>query len=306
MSQLNTFPSLVTFADAVKRLAGEESTITKNEFKKLLESDWFDIEFFDKGVFDLLIPDISLNQHFDRGVLDLVDIKRILVATDTSFFDLGNLIESVRRVSVNGDHFKPELKGVLTDEEDEKGEKSPVEEETRDYEDSQEEVLEESPEEVIEVEATEYRDKKPVYRIDTTESEALVVHCGDPRFQKAFRLFINEELGIANYTPIIIGGGVHSFGLQSFLPKNFKILWEQIKFFVKEGKLSQVIIINHEDCKWYEKMKGYRSSINLPVLGRKDLFIASEKILEDFAGVEVRSFFASLDSDEIIFEEVNK
>jgi len=141
------------------------------------------------------------------------------------------------------------------------------------------------------------------YRMDTTPSEALVIHCGDPRFQTAFRRFINEELGIRNYTPVIVGGGVHAFGVQSFLPKNFKILWEQVKFFVREGRLTQIVIINHDDCKWYEKMQGYHPGIRLPLKGKLDLESAARTILSDFAHVRVRTFWAGLDGSRITFTE---
>jgi hypothetical protein len=55
----------------------------------------------------------------------------------------------------------------------------------------------------------------PGYWIETRPSDALVIHCGDPRFQAAFRRFITEELGISNYMPLIVGGGIHAFGVQS-------------------------------------------------------------------------------------------
>jgi hypothetical protein len=147
-------------------------------------------------------------------------------------------------------------------------------------------------------------DGKPVYKVDARPSQALVVHCGDPRFQSAFRLFITRELGFQNYTPLIIGGGVHAFGAQSFLPKNFKTLWGQIKFFVKVGQVKQVVIINHEDCLWYKKMQGYEAKLKLPVLGRQDLQTAARTILRDFTGVQVRSFWAALEGDNISFTEV--
>ncbi|MFA6042677.1 MAG: hypothetical protein WCV85_06275 [Patescibacteria group bacterium] len=155
-----------------------------------------------------------------------------------------------------------------------------------------------------EVQATEYRHNKPVYRLDNTPSETLVIHCSSPRFQKAFRLFVTEELGIEHYTPIMIGGGAHAFGMSMFLPKNLKFLWEQIKFFVKEQKVKQIIIINHRDCQWYEKMKGYHPTVDLPLKGRVDLRTATKSILTDFAGVHIRSFYADVHGDEIVFEEV--
>lgn len=147
-------------------------------------------------------------------------------------------------------------------------------------------------------------DGRPLYKLDTGPSQALVIHCGDPRFQTAFRRFITEELGIKRYTPVIIGGGVHSFGSQSLLPKNFKILWQQVKFFIKEGGARQVIVINHEDCTWYEKMRGYHANIDLPLKGKLDLREAASTIVRDFAGVQVRSFWAGIQGDSVYFTEM--
>ena len=147
-------------------------------------------------------------------------------------------------------------------------------------------------------------DGKSVYKIEKSKPTALVIHCGDNRFQTAFRRFVTEELGISSYAPIVIGGGLHAFGMQSFLPKNFKVLWEQIKFFIKEQKLDQIILINHEDCKWYEKMKDYHPTIPLPIKGKLDLQTALKAILNDFAHVKVRTFWAALDGDNITFEEM--
>lgn len=148
------------------------------------------------------------------------------------------------------------------------------------------------------------KDGRPVYRINRTPPQALVIHCGDPRFQDAFRQFITSDLGISNYAPVVIGGGVHALGMQSFLPKNFKILWEQIKFFIKQQRLQQVIIINHEDCIWYEKMKGYHPGIDRLLKGKLDMLTAAKVILKDFASVDVRAFWAGLDGDKITFTEV--
>jgi hypothetical protein len=158
---------------------------------------------------------------------------------------------------------------------------------------------------IIDVEAVGLRrDGRKVYGLITRDPQAVVIHCGDPRFQSAFHRFITEELGFSSYTPIIIGGGIHAFGVQSLLPKNFKILWEQIKFAIKDGRAKQVIIINHEDCHWYEKMKGYHTKIQLPLKGKLDLQTATETILRDFAGVQVRTFWAGLEDDGVVFTEV--
>ena len=147
-------------------------------------------------------------------------------------------------------------------------------------------------------------DENKFYLVDARKSQAIVIHCADPRFQNAFRKFITEELGINHYSPIIIGGGAHAFGMQTLLPANFQTLFEQIKFFVEEAGLKQVIIVNHEDCKWYEKMKGCYPDTRLSVKGKLDLRKAALTIVEDFTGVDVRIFWAGLDGDNIRFSEV--
>lgn len=147
-------------------------------------------------------------------------------------------------------------------------------------------------------------DGKPVYSVEMAPSDALVIHCADPRFQVAFRRFVTEELGLANYTPIVIGGGIHALSSQTFLPKNFKILWEQVKFYVKEGSIRRIIFINHEDCKWYEKMHGHFPRLNMPAKARDDLAMAAQIILNDFTGVHLETYFAHLSGNEITFERV--
>lgn len=146
-------------------------------------------------------------------------------------------------------------------------------------------------------------DGRPVYQLDTQRPQALVIHCGDPRFQTAFRRFVTEELGIRPYLPIVLGGGIHAFGAQTLLPKNFKVLWQQVKFAVKEQQLSEVIIINHEDCQWYQKLQGYHTRIDTVTKGREDLGHAARLLLSDFAGIRVRTFWAELDGTTVRFEE---
>lgn len=160
--------------------------------------------------------------------------------------------------------------------------------------------------EVIEVDAVQMRDGRVVYTLEEEPSETLVIHCGDARFQKAFRTFLTEELGIETYTPIVIGGGLHAFGVQSILPKNFKILWQQIKFFVKEANLKRIIFINHDDCQWYKKMHLYRPKLGLTEQGVGDLRTAAERMIEDFSGIDVQTYFARIvDGKEIEFERVS-
>jgi hypothetical protein len=302
-----------------RQFPGALALLTQDAIKILEQSG---ISALDVRTLRRLVPDLDLREIFGEATrLSMADVRQVLNATKVQHLDSELLQQAAKEAAEAAFDDEPEGR-----EDDPRKEDSPPETEevtqtgaaidAPDPEAKKEPVAvaevtvpEVVPEveaevEVVEVEAAELKRGVPVYRLDNTPSQALVIHCGDPRFQQAFRRFITEELGIANYTPVVIGGGLHAFGAQSLRPKNLKVLWQQIKFFVRQGGLTQVIFINHEDCQWYAKMKGYRSALELPVLGRVDLQTAATQIAEDFMGVDVRSFFAALDGDRIVFEEI--
>ena len=57
-------------------------------------------------------------------------------------------------------------------------------------------------------------------KLQSEAPSALVVHCGDHRFQAAFQEFLNRHLGLAgNYDLLVIPGGPQSLTLVEYLPK---------------------------------------------------------------------------------------
>jgi hypothetical protein len=109
--------------------------------------------------------------------------------------------------------------------------------------------------------------------------EAIVVHCSDPRFQIAFEQFVTNELKLAKgtYLPIVIGGGAGVLGHPEQLPKEFKFLKDRFEFFRERfPSLRRVVLINHQDCLYYENLK----SKLLSLLGTR-LFRSPEVARED-------------------------
>jgi hypothetical protein len=144
------------------------------------------------------------------------------------------------------------------------------------------------------------------YSVAKEAPEAIVVHCGDPRFQKAFRRFVEDELGMRNYVPIIVLGGIHAFGFKDLRPKQYKVLYEQIKFLVKEQGIKRVVIINHEDCTWYGRFSSWvMRRIPLPKKQVDDLRFAAESLFEHFLNIEVETYYAELDGDDIQFKRIS-
>lgn len=148
-------------------------------------------------------------------------------------------------------------------------------------------------------------EKSGQYFITEEPADALVIHCSDPRFQKAFRRFLKNELGVKNPVPLLLGGSVHPFGSRATFMENFQMLRQQIKFFLEEGKIIRVVIINHDDCKWYQKFKDEMSGAAVQQKMIRDLLSAAEYIIDSFS-IKVETYFARLKGKEIIFEEVRE
>ena len=118
---------------------------------------------------------------------------------------------------------------------------------------------------------------------DEGPSDALVIHCADPRFQQAFAEFIKEELGIERPSRISVPGSTSSFAVQGFLPKNWHALRKQIELMAEHNAYPRVVIIDHEDCKGYAAVAQY--------LGRLiDVQSAQRKYLKALAKFLAKEF----------------
>jgi hypothetical protein len=103
--------------------------------------------------------------------------------------------------------------------------------------------------------------------------KALIIHCGDPKFQRAFREFKREQLGLeeGQYIPLIVPGSIASLCVGTFLPKNLKIMREQIELLLKHYPSERVILINHEGCRSYGAMIAKLQHVLPSDVGQKQL-----------------------------------
>ena len=107
----------------------------------------------------------------------------------------------------------------------------------------------------------------------------------DHRFQAAFREFITNELGIEFYNPVAIAGGALAIGSENY--SFFGYIWNQIEYFVRQAGLKKLVLINHEDCKWYEYEHPDFSASELKSRGRSDLQDAVQNIKTKYPSVEI-------------------
>jgi hypothetical protein len=96
------------------------------------------------------------------------------------------------------------------------------------------------------------------HAVQNPKPDAIVVYCGDPRFQEAFEGFIANELKLAKgqYIPMVVGGGAGVLAHPERLPKEFKFMKERLELYTQFfHSIRRIILINHEDCKYYNTLK---------------------------------------------------
>lgn len=140
------------------------------------------------------------------------------------------------------------------------------------------------------------------YQLIKSRSETLVIHCVDHRFQDAFKKYINEELKIAVFNPLVIAGG--ALGVASDHYAKFGYIWDQVDFFINERGINRIILINHEDCLWYGYEHPDFSREKLREQGRSDLKKAAGNIKYKQPNVEIIMIWAAIDGDNIRFEKL--
>lgn len=85
-------------------------------------------------------------------------------------------------------------------------------------------------------------------------NEAVVIHCSDHRFQKGFREFLSEGLGLGSYALLAIPGGGHFCSMGELLPKFAKVGLQSLKFLVTRTGANRIILIAHDDCLYFKEI----------------------------------------------------
>lgn len=125
----------------------------------------------------------------------------------------------------------------------------------------------------------------------------VVIHCADPRYQPHFQDFVRNKLGIPNYALIAVPGGVHFLTPLDQLPEFSATGWRWMKFIVGLTKPRRIILIGHDDCRWYldSRFVNDASGLRDKVVG--DLRRVRDAVRERFPGPTVDLYFARLNPD---------
>lgn len=156
-----------------------------------------------------------------------------------------------------------------------------------------------------------------IYDVIDAAPEAIVVHCSDPRFQRAFAEFIHQELKLqdGSYIPLVISGGVGSLAEPLKLPKEFRFMKERLRMFLERFEsIHRLILINHDDCRHYEWLQSYIGKLflqrfqNLTERQQADLKKAAQGILTlTSLKLDVELYyarFADARKSQVVFDQV--
>ena len=134
------------------------------------------------------------------------------------------------------------------------------------------------------------------------ESGVLVAHCSDPRYQPHFQDFLRNGLRLERYALIAVPGGPQLLTLTEYLPKFSWAGCRWVKFMMDLNKPERVILIAHDDCRWYLDMRFWGQTA--PLLERQigDLRRVRADLGERFASSRVELYYARLEDGGAAFE----
>lgn len=147
-----------------------------------------------------------------------------------------------------------------------------------------------------------------VHRSAPREAEdthpVVVVHCSDPRYQPHFQHFLRHGLGLDRYALVAVPGGPQALTPATYLPKFSWAGWRWMKFLVNLTRPARVVLIAHDDCRWYLDNRFVDDASRARARQLEDLHRVRAELIERFGPIPVDFFYATLGKDGADFERV--
>ena len=133
--------------------------------------------------------------------------------------------------------------------------------------------------------------------VPATDTAVVVVHCSDPRYQPHFQNFLHGSLTLVRYALIAVPGGVQFLTADDEPASIAQQGWRWMKFMQEVAKAQRVILIGHDDCRWYFGLGFSQDTARVRARIIRDLVSVHAGLLERFPALSVESYFAALDGD---------
>jgi hypothetical protein len=138
----------------------------------------------------------------------------------------------------------------------------------------------------------------------TTESGVIVVHCSDPRYQWHFHEFLRHGLGVREYGLVAAPGGPQLLARLDLLPKFSWVGWRWMKFLEGLTRPERVILINHEDCRWYVSLMQANDPARVRERQLADLRSIQREFSDRFT-TRIEAYYARIQDGAAAFEQVD-
>ena len=126
-------------------------------------------------------------------------------------------------------------------------------------------------------------------------NEAVVIHCGDHRFQNAFHEFLTVGLKLESYALLVIPGGGHFAAAELFMPKFAKVELQSLGFLVKRSGARRIVIFGHDDCLFFKERLQFFFTEEQPNQKQFRSLLKSRSVLcERFPAVAIEIYFADV------------
>jgi hypothetical protein len=136
-------------------------------------------------------------------------------------------------------------------------------------------------------------------KVPAEPTDTLVVYCSDFRFQAGIHEFLDNSLRLNhNYDLLVIPGGPQALTLVEYLPKFSWAGWKWFRFLLEKHSLKRLVLIAHQDCKWYESLPFHLHTSRTPRQRQEqDLRRVHNTLEADFRGLNVELFYAGWNAD---------
>ena len=134
---------------------------------------------------------------------------------------------------------------------------------------------------------------------DDKISSIAGIFCSDERFVDASMSFLKDILKLKGFDLIVTAGG------PAFISADIAVLMDNIKLLKEAHDLKRLILISHEDCRYYAKKYTNVDGGKVIMHQHKDLLDAKQKLNQLFPDIMVESYFARINGEEIIFEQLH-
>jgi hypothetical protein len=138
----------------------------------------------------------------------------------------------------------------------------------------------------------------------SAEGADLVVHCSDPRFLPHFQDFCRTALKMDHYALIAVPGGPQVLTLLGFLPKFSWVGWRWVKFMVDLTRAERIVLIVHDDCRWYLQSLFGHNAARIHERMIEDAQKVRVELLERFGQRTIEIYHARLEGNCASFDRI--